>query len=302
MALKWIRKVAATPLNTIAKVINSFNTQESKTTNAPSLQLVEDALGLKQNTLTFDTEPTSESTNPVTSGGVHAALADKQDNLTFDAAPTSGSSNPVTSGGIHTALAAKQNNLTAGSNVNISGSTISATDTTYSAGTDLALSGTTFNHKTSGVTAGAYTKVTVNSRGHVTAGSNPTTLAGYGITDAQGKLTFDNRPTAGSNNPVTSNALYKSLYATFIGQVLTAVSVPAGLSWVNIYYASVIQPTNSSRAATFYSGMVSTSEDIAILACAFMGYSGYTTGRFLIYTPNAITLAYGDEITLNFIY
>lgn len=35
----------------------------------------------------------------------------------------------------------------------------------------------------SGVTAGAYTKVTVDAKGRVTAGSNPTTLAGYGITD-----------------------------------------------------------------------------------------------------------------------
>lgn len=36
----------------------------------------------------------------------------------------------------------------------------------------------------SGVTAGDYRKVTVDSKGRVTAGSNPTTLAGYGITDA----------------------------------------------------------------------------------------------------------------------
>ncbi|RYU93581.1 phage tail protein [Emticicia agri] len=36
----------------------------------------------------------------------------------------------------------------------------------------------------SGVTAGDYTKVTVDTYGRVTAGTNPTTLAGYGITDA----------------------------------------------------------------------------------------------------------------------
>jgi hypothetical protein len=35
-----------------------------------------------------------------------------------------------------------------------------------------------------GVTASTYTSVTVNAQGRVTAGSNPTTLAGYGITDA----------------------------------------------------------------------------------------------------------------------
>jgi hypothetical protein len=58
--------------------------------------------------------------------------------------------------------------------------TIGATDTntTYSAGTDLSLSGTTFNHATSGVTAGTYNNVTVNTRGHVTSGSNVAYLTG----------------------------------------------------------------------------------------------------------------------------
>lgn len=42
-------------------------------------------------------------------------------------------------------------------------------------------------HKNSGVTAGTYKSVTVDAKGHVTAGTNPTTLAGYGITDAYTK-------------------------------------------------------------------------------------------------------------------
>ncbi|WOC77640.1 phage tail protein [Stutzerimonas frequens] len=36
-----------------------------------------------------------------------------------------------------------------------------------------------------GIAAGTYRSVTVNKRGHITGGTNPTTLAGYGITDAQ---------------------------------------------------------------------------------------------------------------------
>lgn len=39
-------------------------------------------------------------------------------------------------------------------------------------------------HNTSGVKAGTYKSVTVDTYGHVTAGTNPTTLSGYGITDA----------------------------------------------------------------------------------------------------------------------
>ena len=62
----------------------------------------------------------------------------------------------------------------------------------------------TLKHDASGVTAGTYKSVTVDAKGHVTAGSNPTTLSGYGITDAKienGTITL------GSNTitPLTSN-------------------------------------------------------------------------------------------------
>ena len=44
---------------------------------------------------------------------------------------------------------------------------------------------TVYTHPSSGVTAGTYRSVTVNALGHVTGGTNPTTLGGYGITDAK---------------------------------------------------------------------------------------------------------------------
>ena len=46
---------------------------------------------------------------------------------------------------------------------------------------------TVYSHPNSGVSAGTYKSVTVNAQGHITAGSNPTTLSGYGITDAETK-------------------------------------------------------------------------------------------------------------------
>lgn len=46
---------------------------------------------------------------------------------------------------------------------------------------------------TSGVKAGTYTKVTVDTYGRVTVGDNPTTLAGYGITDAYTKTEADGK-------------------------------------------------------------------------------------------------------------
>lgn len=44
-----------------------------------------------------------------------------------------------------------------------------------------------YSHPNSGVSAGTYKSVTVNAQGHVTGGSNPTTLSGFGITDAETK-------------------------------------------------------------------------------------------------------------------
>ena len=53
--------------------------------------------------------------------------------------------------------------------------------------------GVTFDakHATSGVTSGTYRSVTVNEYGHVTGGTNPTTINGYGITDAYTKTEVD---------------------------------------------------------------------------------------------------------------
>lgn len=58
--------------------------------------------------------------------------------------PTS-ANDAATKGYVDTAVAGKQGTLTAGSNISISGDTISATDTTYSAGNGLDLTGTTFS-------------------------------------------------------------------------------------------------------------------------------------------------------------
>ena len=66
-----------------------------------------DDLDGKQAALTFDSAPTANSENPVTSGGIKTALDGKQATLTFDSAPTANSENPVTSGGIKTALDGK---------------------------------------------------------------------------------------------------------------------------------------------------------------------------------------------------
>lgn len=67
-----------------------------------------------------------------------------------------------------------------------SGKGLSTND--YTTAEKTKLSGlTNYAHPNSGATAGTYKSVTVNAQGHVTGGTTPTTLAGYGITDAAGK-------------------------------------------------------------------------------------------------------------------
>ncbi|RGY97277.1 hypothetical protein [Clostridium sp. AM58-1XD] len=55
---------------------------------------------------------------------------------------------------------------------------------TWSGWTARVFTDTKYTHPESGAAAGTYRSVTVNSQGHVTAGTNPTTLSEYGITDA----------------------------------------------------------------------------------------------------------------------
>lgn len=52
---------------------------------------------------------------------------------------------------------------------------------------------TVYSHPTSGVTAGTYKSVTVDNKGHVIAGTNPTTLSGYGITDTYTGAQIDSK-------------------------------------------------------------------------------------------------------------
>lgn len=69
----------------------------------------------------------------------------------------------------------------------IANSTVHFTSTERTKLSGIATGANNYTHPNSGVTAGTYKSVTVNAQGHVTAGTNPTTLAGYGITDAEAK-------------------------------------------------------------------------------------------------------------------
>lgn len=80
-------------------------------------------------------------------------------------------------------VAALSSGLLAATADAIVGRTLTSSTLTVTNGDGLA-GDPTVELKDSGVSAGAYTKVTVDAKGIVTKGENPTTLDGYGITDA----------------------------------------------------------------------------------------------------------------------
>lgn len=73
----------------------------------------------------------------------------------------------------------------------------------------------------SGVAAGTYKSVTVGTDGRVTAGTNPTTISGFGITDAYTKTEIDTKLTGGMH--------YK-------GSVQTVADLPASGNETGDFY------------------------------------------------------------------
>ena len=111
-----------------------------------------------------------------------------------------------------------------------------------------------YTHPNSGVTAGTYRSVTVNAQGHVTGGTNPTTLAGYGITDAAAKShTHTKSQISDLNTKLSSEDLnnIKTVGFYYGGGSNNVTNKPAGVDafglgvlqsasgwWTQILYAS----------------------------------------------------------------
>ena len=114
--------------------------------------------------------------------------------------------------------------LVAGSNVTL---TADATGDSIT----IAAQDTVYTHPNSGVTAGTYRSVTVNAAGHVTGGSNPTTLSGYGITDAAAKththaisdVTNLSTTLSNANSAISANTSSISGHTTRIAALETKV-------------------------------------------------------------------------------
>lgn len=106
--------------------------------------------------------------------------------------------------------------VSTGGTIDFSGVTASGA-LTATIGTDKTVA---ITHNVSGVKAGTYKSVTVDTYGHVTAGTNPTTLSGYGITDALSSSTK-----YALSDSVGGNALKANLLANLYSDRPTSANI-----------------------------------------------------------------------------
>lgn len=106
-------------------------------------------------------------------------------------------------------------------------------------------------HDDSGATAGTYRSVTVDAKGHVTGGTNPTTISGYGITDAKiasGVITL-------GSNTITPLTASSALNATKLsGTASISTTGNAGTATALASAGTVRVNLASTSAVTYTSG------------------------------------------------
>lgn len=105
----------------------------------------------------------------------------------------------------------------------------------------------------SGVSAGTYKSVTVDAKGRVTNGTNPTTLAGYGITDAptlvDGKIQATHLPSYVDD--VLEYANYASLPASGTsGIIYITTDTDKSYRWTGTVYAEIVASPGTTDAIT----------------------------------------------------
>lgn len=103
-------------------------------------------------------------------------------------------------------LDAKQNNLIAGSNIQLSGSTISATDTTYSAGNGLDLNGTTFSVDTTEIQEKLTAGENISISNNTISATDTTYTAGDGLDLTGTEFSVDDTIARTSDLPTVNNA------------------------------------------------------------------------------------------------
>jgi hypothetical protein len=151
--------------------------------------------------------------------------------------------------------------VTGVTNIGVSIPSGSLTFTGDVTGTGTTGSSTALTLANSGVTAGTYRSVSVDAKGRVTGGTNPTTLSGYGITDAQpldADLTAIAALAPTADNFIVGNGTTwiletpaqarASLGGTTAGQNLFTVTNPSAVTFLRINADNTVSTLD---AATF---------------------------------------------------
>jgi hypothetical protein len=134
-------------------------------------------------------------------------------------------------------------------NINISGTEFTGTATLFDGTADISIP---LILNTTGVGAGTYTQVTVDTKGRVTSASNPTTLSGYGITDA---INVSQKGVANGVATLDANALVPSTqlpsYVDDVLEFANLASFPATGETGKIYVALDTNKTYRWSGSTY---------------------------------------------------
>lgn len=141
---------------------------------------------------------------------------------------------------------------------------------------------TVYTHPNSGVTAGTYKSVTVNAQGHVTAGTNPNTLSGYGITDAKisnGVITLGaNTITPLTNHQSLANYYTKSEVNSQISSIPKfAIAVVTDLPTSNISNTTIYLKKTGDDTQNLYTEYIYVNSKWEQLGTQKLDLSGYLT-------------------------
>ena len=165
---------------------------------------------------------------------------------------------------------------------------------------------TVYTHPNSGVTAGTYKSVTVNAQGHVTAGTNPTTLSGYGITDAKisnGVITLGaNTITPLTNHQSLANYYTKSEVNSQISSIPKfAIAVVTDLPTSNISNTTIYLKKTGDDTKNLYTEYIYVNSKWEQLGTQKLDLSGYLTKTDAsnTYLGKTAAAASANKLTVN---
>lgn len=167
----------------------------------------------------------------------------------------------------------------------VAGSNVTLTPNASNDSVTITAKDTVYTHPASGVTAGTYKSVTVNAAGHVTGGSNPTTLSGYGITDAAAK----------SHTHTVSQITDLTATAAELNKLDGVTATTAELNYVDGVTSNIQSQLNSKQASVTGGASTITSSNLT----ASRALVSNSSGKVAVSDVTSTELGYLDGVTSN---